>query len=158
MKLKTVLLAAASLAFVASTQAFADIKFGVAAEPYAPFTSKDASGKWVVAEVAFGGGPGVDLAALWPSVNSQKAERARADLSAVRDALEAYRRARGFYVVAEDSVILMDYLSPRYIKQIIRLDPWHNPYRYAGTTGQFTLASDGPDGKPNTADDVIISR
>lgn len=53
MKLKTVLLAAASLAFVASTQAFADIKFGVAAEPYAPFTSKDASGKWVGWEVDF---------------------------------------------------------------------------------------------------------
>lgn len=29
----------------------ADIKFGVAAEPYAPFTSKDASGKWVGWEI-----------------------------------------------------------------------------------------------------------
>ena len=31
--------------------AMADIKFGVAAEPYPPFTSKDASGKWVGWEV-----------------------------------------------------------------------------------------------------------
>jgi type II secretory pathway pseudopilin PulG len=124
----------------------------------ATFTlSKDARGGWVVSEVSFGGGPGVDLSALWPSVNSQKAERARAELSTVRDALEAYRRERGFYVVAEDSVVLMDHLSPRYIKRIVRLDPWHNPYRYTGTTDSYTLASDGPDGKPDTADDVTIS-
>lgn len=34
-----------------AAQAKADLKFGVAAEPYAPFTSKDASGKWVGWEV-----------------------------------------------------------------------------------------------------------
>jgi hypothetical protein len=51
----------------------------------------------------------------------------------------------------------MDHLSPRYIKQIIRLDPWHNPYRYNGTTDSYTLASDGADGKPGTADDVTLS-
>ena len=54
--------------------------------------------------------------------------------------------------------LLMDHLSPRYIKQIIRLDPWHNPYRYAGTTDAYTLASDGADGKPGTADDVTLGR
>ena len=42
--------AAAALLFAASP-AMADIKFGVAAEPYAPFTSKDASGKWVGWEI-----------------------------------------------------------------------------------------------------------
>ncbi len=125
----------------------------------ATFTlSKGARGGWVVSQVAFGGGPGVDVSALWTSINSQKAERARAELSTVREALEAYRRERGFYVVAEDSVVLMDHLSPRYIKRIVRLDPWHNPYRYAGTNDSYTLASDGPDGKPGTADDVTVSR
>ncbi|MGE0210132.1 MAG: transporter substrate-binding domain-containing protein [Parvibaculaceae bacterium] len=43
-------LAAASM-FAVSGQAHADLKFGVAAEPYPPFTSKDASGKWVGWEV-----------------------------------------------------------------------------------------------------------
>ena len=41
--------AAAICGFAA--QAKADLKFGVAAEPYPPFTSKDASGKWVGWEV-----------------------------------------------------------------------------------------------------------
>ena len=51
----------------------------------------------------------------------------------------------------------MDHLSPRYIKQIIRLDPWHNPYRYVGTADSYTLGSDDPDGKQGTADDLTAS-
>ncbi|PYS83617.1 MAG: hypothetical protein DMF67_08075 [Acidobacteria bacterium] len=120
--------------------------------------AKDASGKWRVSEVSVADESSGDLAALWQSVDAQKAARARADLEVVRAALEAFRSERGFYVAAEDSAVLMDHLSPRYIKQIIRLDPWHNPYRYAGTTASYTLASDGADGKPGTADDVTLSR
>ena len=37
--------------FGATSAAMADIKFGVAAEPYAPYSSKDASGKWVGWEI-----------------------------------------------------------------------------------------------------------
>jgi len=49
---RRLMLAAATVALCAFTaQAKADIKFGVAAEPYPPFTSKDASGKWVGWEV-----------------------------------------------------------------------------------------------------------
>jgi hypothetical protein len=119
--------------------------------------ARDASGRWRVAEVLVGDGSSGDLAALWRSADEQKAARARADLETLRAALEAFRRERGFYVAASDSATLMDHLSPRYIKQIIRLDPWHNPYRYAGTTSGYTLASDGPDGKPGTADDVTLN-
>jgi polar amino acid transport system substrate-binding protein len=39
------------LAMLASSPAAADIRIGVAAEPYAPFTSKDASGQWVGWEI-----------------------------------------------------------------------------------------------------------
>ena len=40
------LFAIAAGALLATAPAYADLKFGVAAEPYAPFTSKDASGVW----------------------------------------------------------------------------------------------------------------
>lgn len=43
--------AAAAAMFATASPAMADIKFGVAAEPYPPFTSKDASGSWVGWEV-----------------------------------------------------------------------------------------------------------
>ncbi|WP_373504354.1 transporter substrate-binding domain-containing protein [Aestuariivirga sp.] len=47
---RRIALAAAALMFSMSP-AMADLKFGVAAEPYPPFTSKDASGKWVGWEI-----------------------------------------------------------------------------------------------------------
>ena len=44
---RRILMAAATLALMAAASpAMADLKFGVAAEPYPPFTSKDASGVW----------------------------------------------------------------------------------------------------------------
>jgi polar amino acid transport system substrate-binding protein len=42
---------AAAAVFGLTAEAHADIKFGVAAEPYPPFSSKDASGTWVGWEV-----------------------------------------------------------------------------------------------------------
>lgn len=48
---RRVLFAAAAVLMASASPALADIKFGVAAEPYPPFTSKDASGKWVGWEV-----------------------------------------------------------------------------------------------------------
>ena len=45
--------AIAACAMFTAAPAHADLKFGVAAEPYAPFTSKDASGVWVGWEVDF---------------------------------------------------------------------------------------------------------
>jgi plasmid stabilization system protein ParE len=117
---------------------------------------RDARGRWRVAEVSAGGESSGDLEELWRGTDARKAERARAELAALARALEAFRRERGFYVVARDSVVLFDHLSPRHSAQIIRLDPWHNPYRYEGTAGSYTLGSDGPDGKPNTPDDVTL--
>jgi Type II secretion system (T2SS), protein G len=120
--------------------------------------SKDAGGRWRVSEVVFGDETVGQLDSLRQNVNARKAALARAELSTLRDALEAFRTERGFYVVAKDSVVLLDHLSPRYLKHVIRIDPWHNPYRYEGTQASYTLASDGPDGKPNTADDVTLGR
>ena len=116
--------------------------------------SKDARGRWRVTGFEVGGETLSNLDALWLAVNTRKAARAREDLASLGEALEAFRRERGFYIVGEDSVVLQDHLSPRYANRVIRLDPWHNPYRYSGSATAYTLASDGPDGKPNTDDDV----
>jgi polar amino acid transport system substrate-binding protein len=47
------LVAAAAAALFTAAPAYADLKMGVAAEPYPPFTSKDASGVWIGWEVDF---------------------------------------------------------------------------------------------------------
>jgi Type II secretion system (T2SS), protein G len=119
--------------------------------------SKDERGRRRVYEIVLGGETIDDLASIRQRLDARKAALARTDLAVLRDALEAFRAERGFYVVAKDSVVLLDHLSPRYLKHLVRIDPWHNPYRYEGTASAYTLASDGPDGKPNTPDDVTLT-
>ena len=118
---------------------------------------RDARGRWRVAEVVLGEGAGVEPGAAWQAVNAQKGERAREGMRAIREALEAFRRERGFYVEADSEVVLMDHLSPRFIARVIRLDPWGRPYRYGGTRERYVLSSDGADGRRDTADDVTLA-
>src|SRR4029079_14044978 len=49
---------------IGAGSAKADLKFGVAAEPYPPFTSKDASGKWVGWEIEL-------MDAVWAKMNEK---------------------------------------------------------------------------------------
>jgi hypothetical protein len=127
---------------------------------------RDARGRWQVARVRFGnsgGGGGSSggfgaFDAFERALNAEKLARARADLTSLAALLEEYRRARGFYVVAETASGLIDHLNPNYTTEFIRFDPWHRPYEYKGAREGFTLRSLGADGKPNTADDVTLGR
>jgi hypothetical protein len=115
-------------------------------------------GKWRVASARVGAESVREFDALLRALDAAKAERARGDLAALAAALEAYRRERGFYVVADTGVALVDQLNPRYTPLFIRFDPWHRPYEYEGAPRSFTLRSLGPDGKPGTADDVTVRK
>lgn len=122
--------------------------------------ARDERGRWQVTGVR-PGASGQGFEAFEPferALNAEKLARARAELESLAAALEAYRRARGFYVVAESAVALVDHLNPRYTSTFIRFDPWHHPYEYEGTRERFTLRSLGADGKANTADDVTIAK
>jgi hypothetical protein len=124
---------------------------------------RDARNRWQVSRVHFsgssGGGRGFEaFDAFERALNTEKLARARADLETLAAALEKYRRARGFYVVAETAIDLTDQLNPRYTTAFIRFDPWHRPYEYEGTRESFTLRSLGADGKANTPDDVTIRK
>jgi Type II secretion system (T2SS), protein G len=130
----------------------------VEAEIEAAFELARVQGKWRVVGVRSGGETLGDLAGLAASLDAAKRERARADLERLAAALEAFRRERGFYVVADTGAALVDHLTPRYTREYIRFDPWHRPYDYEGTAAGFLLRSQGPDGKPGTADDVTVRR
>jgi Type II secretion system (T2SS), protein G len=114
--------------------------------------------KWRVAEIRTGDRRWEDVDMLVRALNAEKSSRVRAELDAIATALESYRRERGFYVEAKTEAALIDRLNPRYLTRIIRIDAWHNPYEYEGTRTNFVLRSAGPDGKPNTADDLTVSR
>jgi hypothetical protein len=113
---------------------------------------------WQVSEIKSGRGEWRSIENISDAVAGVKKSKATEDMKVLAEALDVYRRERGSFVVTDQHPALIDHLSPRYLAQVIRLDPWHNPYQYQGERAQFTLRSGGPDGKLNTADDIVISR
>jgi hypothetical protein len=109
---------------------------------------------WLVAELRTGNREWVKLEPLVTALNQEKQKRARSELDMIAAALEKFRRDRGFYVVSDKHATAIDYLSPRYLARVIRLDPWQQPYLYLGERDHFILRSSGPDGKPDTPDDI----
>lgn len=118
--------------------------------------TKEKSG-WLVTGAGSGKGDWLNPQVVFATISEEKRKKARAELEEIASALEVFRAQRGFYVPSEMQHILMDHLSPRYLSRVIRIDPWHQPYRYSGERDRFTLSSTGPDGKENTADDILIS-
>ncbi len=112
---------------------------------------------WHVVELRTGNREWIKLDPLVAAINEQKQKQARAELTLIATALESFRKDRGFYVVADKQSVAIDFLSPRYLARVIRLDPWHQPYKYLGERDHFALRSTGPDGKDNTPDDILIS-
>lgn len=116
---------------------------------------KGTDGKWRVAEIKTGSNTWADVELIAPGINEQKRARAQAELEALAAALEAFRRERGFYVEAKAESALVDQLNPRYLRRVVRVDPWRKPYQYEGTRDAYVLRSDGADGRPNTGDDIV---
>ena len=114
----------------------------------------DSKSGWRISELRTGNRDWINLDQLLAAVNQEKQKRAQADLQRIADALERYRGDRGAYIVSDSHAVLIDHLSPKYLRSVIRLDPWHQPYKYAGQRDSFTLRSTGPDGKEGTADDI----
>jgi hypothetical protein len=117
---------------------------------------RDAKG-WSVAEFRSGNRGWVNVSGLVASVDQIKRSAAGDELSTIAKALGDFRRERGHFVVSDKESVLIDNLSPRYLARVIRVDPWHRPYQYEGQEDRYSLRSLGPDGKPNTPDDVIVA-
>lgn len=112
---------------------------------------------WRVAELKSGNREWVNVAGLATAIDQVKRTAATDELSTIAKALGDFRRDRGSFVVSDSESVLIDHLSPRYLTRVIRVDPWHRPYKYEGQPDHYSLRSVGPDGKPNTADDVVVS-
>ncbi|MDX6445213.1 MAG: Type secretion system protein [Blastocatellia bacterium] len=119
---------------------------------------KDDKDQWRIAEIRTGDRRWEDLDTLIKALNAEKTARARAELESIATALESFRRERGAYPESKSEADLIDNLSPRYLARVIRVDPWHQPYEYEGARTTFVLRSNGPDGKPQTDDDVTLTR
>ncbi|MDQ6652336.1 MAG: type II secretion system protein GspG [Acidobacteriota bacterium] len=120
------------------------------------FVNDDKTG-WKVSELRSGNREWVKLAPLVTAVNDEKQKKARTELAAIAKGLEQFRRDHGFYVVSDKEAVVIDHLNPRYLTEVIRVDPWHQPYKYQGEHDHFILRSAGPDGKDDTADDIQLA-
>jgi hypothetical protein len=118
--------------------------------------TNDKSG-WRVAELRTGNRDWVKLERVVAAVNEEKLKHARSELDLIATALEKFRKDRGFYIVSDKQEVAIDYLSPRYLTRVIRVDPWQRPYQYLGERDHFTLRSAGPDGKADTPDDILVN-
>jgi hypothetical protein len=118
---------------------------------------RDSQG-WHVSEFHSGNRSWIKMESVRDEVDALKRASTNEDMNTIAAALEAYRRVRGSFVVAEKHSVLMDNLTPHFLHRVIRLDSWHHPFQYQGSTDHFTIRSLGPDGKENTADDIVVSR
>lgn len=112
---------------------------------------------WRVSEFKSGTRDWVNIANLPAAIDEVKRSAASDDLSIIAKALGDYRRDRGYFVVSDKEAVLIDHLSPHYLTRVIRVDPWYRPYQYEGQQDRYSLRSLGPDGKPNTPDDVVVA-
>jgi hypothetical protein len=123
----------------------------------ADFRLARGAGGWQVVEFKSGARDWVRIVDLPSSVDQIKRSAATDELSTIAKALAEFRRERGHFVVSDKESVLVDHLSPKYLTRVIRVDPWHRPYHYNGQQDRYSLRSLGPDGKPNTPDDIVVS-
>jgi hypothetical protein len=121
--------------------------------------ANDKKAGWRISELRTGDHDWVKLEPVVAAVNREKEKKARTELEVIASALEQYRKDRGYYIVSDSQAVVIDHLNPKYLHQVIRLDPWHQPYKYQGERDHFTLRSTGPDSKDGTSDDIaLVSR
>lgn len=118
--------------------------------------ARDSRG-WQVSEFKSGNRDWVRIDTLATALNDVKRAAAANELNTIASALGDFQRERGSFVVSDKQSVLIDHLNPRYLKRVIRLDPWHRPYQYEGAQDHFSLRSVGADGKPRTGDDITVS-
>lgn len=118
--------------------------------------AQDATG-WRLVQFKSGNRDWVNVTDIPAAMDQFKRSTASEELSTIAKALSDFRRDRGAFVISDKESVLIDHLSPRYLTRVIRIDPWHRPYHYEGQQNSYSLRSLGPDGKPNTPDDIVVS-
>ena len=118
--------------------------------------TQDKQGNWNPVEVRTGDRRWESIELIQTAVRKEKTLRTAAEMRTLVTALEAFHRERGFYVAADTGAALVDNLVPRFLGSIIRLDAWSREFQYNGTAERYRLKSLGPDGKPDTGDDIVF--
>ena len=111
---------------------------------------------WRIAEARLGAGQWESFDLIEEALRREKVRRTNDLLRQIADGLGAYKSDRGQFVESDRIAVLLDFLSPRYVKSPQRVDLWGNELEYQGSATNYRLISFGPDRKLGTKDDLII--
>jgi hypothetical protein len=136
------------------TQAIAEATITLAFQ----FKRDNPDAEWRIEAVRLGDREWISLDELLAGINEGRRRTTAAAMQKLADAVEKYRAGTGSLPNAGDIVGLTDILHPQYMSELVREDGWGKPilYELVGSAG-FRLVSNGPDGLPGTADDIVIT-
>lgn len=117
---------------------------------------EEKDGSWRAVEVRTGDRDWHSFELIHTAIRKERILRTTAEMRTLATALEAFRRARGSYVVANTGSALVDHLAPEFLSPVIRIDAWSSEFDYKGTAEGYRLSSLGPDRRPNTGDEIVI--
>lgn len=119
---------------------------------------KQEKGEWKVADVRLGDQHWESVELLTEAIRREKTRRTELILNKIVAALDAYRKEKSAYLIAENFDKMLDILSPQFLPTPLHFDLWEQPLTYQGTTGGYKLSSAGPDLKIGTSDDLVIEK
>jgi hypothetical protein len=120
------------------------------------FKRATANAEWRIEAVRLGDRDWISLDELLAAINDGRRRTTSQSMQQLTDAIEKYRSANGSLPTSKDIVTLTDQLYPRYMNMLVREDGWGHPFIYEVTGNSFRLVSGGADGRPGTADDVVV--
>ena len=136
------------------TQAIAEATITLAFQ----FKRDNPNAEWRIQAVRLGDREWISLDELLAGINEGRKRATTDGMQKLAEAVEKFRTVNGSLPDARDIVGLTDILNPKYINELIREDGWGKPILYEVTgPAAFRLISDGPDGRPGTADDIVIT-
>src|SRR5262245_63951012 len=95
--------------------------------------TKDKEG-WRIAEARLGAGQWESFDLIEEALRREKVRRTNDLLRQIADGLGAYKSERGQFVQSDRIAVLLDFLSPRYVKFPQRVDLWGNEFEYQGSS------------------------
>ncbi|MBP1596346.1 MAG: hypothetical protein H6Q05_1723 [Acidobacteria bacterium] len=123
------------------------------------FRLRKTGGEWAVREVRVGKGQWETLDSILSALQRIKAEETQRMLDKIAAAIDAYRLKNRSLPPFTDYVQLSDALYPLYLSPLIREDAWDNPLSaFCPAPNTIRIVSAGPDGRPNTKDDIELTR
>jgi len=120
------------------------------------FKRATANAEWHIDAVRLGDRDWISLDELLAAINEGRRRTTSQSMQQLTDGIENYPSANGSLPTSKDIVTLTDQLYPRYMNVLVREDGWGRPFIYEVTGNSFRLVSAGADGRPGTADDVVV--